>query len=189
MSKDKAADYFARHKESNECHITSDGRVFHSIGSAKGFANTLKDDAVKSYTRAEVAQPTKIVVLNTELHDKETRFKSRVAHLLTLGFERNEDLFSKEENGGTISIDATAVYEVTDEDFEIGLTPLVVIGADESKIEAIEALKNFDASVAGYPEIKALVKALGLEPENQKQDTLVAALDAHKAIINTEIVA
>lgn len=187
MSKDKAADYFARHKESNECHITSDGRVFHSIGSASGFANTLKDNAVESFKRSEVAQPTNVVVLNTESHDKETRFKSRVAHLFTLGFERNEDLFSKEENGGTISIDATAVYEVTDEEFEIGLTPLVVIGAVESKNEALDALKNFDATVAGYPEIKALVKALGLDTENQKEATLVAALEAHKTAINLEV--
>ena len=53
MSKEKAADYFSRHQSSNECHITSDGRVFHTKGSADGFANQLKDNTVNSYTRAE----------------------------------------------------------------------------------------------------------------------------------------
>ena len=51
MSKEKAADYFSRHKASNECHITSDGRVFHTKGAADGFANQLKDNKVESYTR------------------------------------------------------------------------------------------------------------------------------------------
>lgn len=53
MSKEKAADYFSRHQSSNECHITSDGRVFHTKGSADGFANQLKDNTVNSYTRVE----------------------------------------------------------------------------------------------------------------------------------------
>ncbi|GIZ10282.1 hypothetical protein [Flavobacterium sp. UMI-01] len=160
-NKDKAADYFARHKESQECHITSDGRVFHSIGTAKGFANTLKDDTVKSYTRAEVAQPTKIVVQNTESEDE------------GLGNKGSEDKGSEdkgsEDNG---SEDKGSEDEGSE---------------DEEKVQALDALKNFDASVAQYSEIKALVKALGLDTENQKQDTLIAALEAYKVIINTEV--
>jgi ribosomal protein L12E/L44/L45/RPP1/RPP2 len=54
-------------------------------------------------------------------------------------------------------------------------------------VEALEALKTFDTATATYAEIKALVKALGLEVENQKQDVLIAAIEAHKVIINTEV--
>lgn len=48
---DKAKDYFERHPVSEECHITSDGRVFHTKGSAQGFAGTLDDQAIESYQR------------------------------------------------------------------------------------------------------------------------------------------
>ncbi len=47
--KNKALDYFKRHPYSKECHITSDGRVFHSIGTAQGFAGTLKNRKIESY--------------------------------------------------------------------------------------------------------------------------------------------
>lgn len=51
MSKELAADYFSRHESSNECHITSDARVFHTKGAADSFANGLKDNKVESFTR------------------------------------------------------------------------------------------------------------------------------------------
>ena len=121
MSKELAADYFARHT-SDECFITSDGRVFHTKGTADGHANLLKDNAVVQFTRE-----------------------------VKLEKEKGED----------------------------------TSGAD--KVKAIETLKTFDATTAKYPELKALVKALGLEVENQKEATLVAALEAHKVIINAEI--
>lgn len=57
MSKDKAADYFGRHKN-DECHITSDGRVFHTIGSAQSFASGLKDATIESFKRAEFEKKT-----------------------------------------------------------------------------------------------------------------------------------
>ena len=122
MSKELAADYFSRHGSSNECYITSDGRVFHTKGAADSFANGLKDTKVESYTR----------------------------------------------DGKTV--------ETAGEDT-----------GEEGKVLAIETLKTFDASTAKYAELKALVKALGLEVENQKETTLVAALEAYKVIINTEI--
>lgn len=52
MSKELAADYFSRHESSNECHVTSDGRVFHTKGAADSFANGLKDNKVESFSRA-----------------------------------------------------------------------------------------------------------------------------------------
>lgn len=55
MSKNKelAQDYFERHPLSVECHITTDGRVFHSPGTAQGHAASLQDDAVEKFIRDE----------------------------------------------------------------------------------------------------------------------------------------
>lgn len=118
MSKELAADYFSRHGSSNECHVTSDGRVFHTKGSADSFANGLKDNKVESYTRDG----------------------------------------KKEEKP-----------------------------KEETKVFTLEELNAFDAEKAPYTELKDLVKKLNLEPASQKQVDLVAAFEAHKVIINTEI--
>lgn len=125
MSKELAADYFSRHLSSNECHITSDGRVFHSKGNADGFANGLKDNKVTSYTRAEVKAPV--------------------------------------------------VDDLGDDD------------SNKAKVQALDALKNFDATTATYPEIKALVKDLGLESPTNKQPDLLATIEAYKTALNTEV--
>jgi len=179
MSKELAADYFSRH-QNDECHITSDNRVFHTLGSAQSFASGLKDTKVASYTRAEFE------TVNTEDsqdEEKESRFKSRVDRLIELGFERTDDVFVKD----AISIDTTAVYEISDDEFEIGLKPLVIDNSDQSKVQALEALKNFDATTALYPEIKALFKDLGLDAPTLKQPDLLAAIEAYKTAINTEV--
>lgn len=55
---EKAQDYFERHPSSEECHITSDGRVFHTKGSALGFAGTLDNQDVESYTRKGLEKET-----------------------------------------------------------------------------------------------------------------------------------
>ena len=122
MSKEKAADYFSRHQSSNECHITSDGRVFHTKGSADSFASALKDNKVVSYTRDENKAP-----------------KSEAP------------------------------------------------GDEAPKVYTLEDLKAFDATTATYPEIKALANGLGLESASQKQVDLLAAIEAQKAIVNTEV--
>lgn len=49
--KEKALDYFKRHPHSEECHISSDGRVFHKPGDAQSFAGTLKNSKIESYQR------------------------------------------------------------------------------------------------------------------------------------------
>lgn len=58
---EKAQDYFDRHPSSDECHITSDGRVFHNKGGALGFAGTLDNQDIESYSRKvlEKAQSVK----------------------------------------------------------------------------------------------------------------------------------
>ena len=124
MSKDLAADYFSRHLSSNECYITSDGRVFHSKGTADGFANGLEDHKVLSYTRSEVEDP-------------------------------------KEE--------APSADDAT------------------TKIQALSLLKSFDPTSAAYPEIKALVKDLGLQALTQSKEDLLAAIEAFKVACNTEV--
>lgn len=54
---DLAVDYFERHFTSQECHITSDGRVFHTNGHAISFASehNLQDQTIESYKREQVA--------------------------------------------------------------------------------------------------------------------------------------
>ena len=51
--KEKAQDYFDRFTSSDECHITSDGRVFHTRGQADSFASGLPDTEVVTFTRKE----------------------------------------------------------------------------------------------------------------------------------------
>lgn len=53
---DLAQDYFERHSQSDECFITSDGRVFHTYGHATSFAqeHQLQDQTIESYKRAQV---------------------------------------------------------------------------------------------------------------------------------------
>ena len=53
---DKAQDYFERHSVSQECHITSDERVFHTYGHALSFAMEadLQDRTIESYKRDQV---------------------------------------------------------------------------------------------------------------------------------------
>jgi len=58
--KEAAQDYFERHTVSDECHITSDGRVFHTKGSAQGFAGTLDDQEIESYNRKVLEKEQKI---------------------------------------------------------------------------------------------------------------------------------
>lgn len=122
MSKELAADYFARHESSNECHITSDGRVFHTKGSADSFANGLKDNTVASFTR------------DGKKEEKE------------------------DEASGT-----------------------------DAKVLSLKDLETFNAETATYAEIKELAKAFSLESVSQKKEDLLAAIEAHKLIMNTEI--
>lgn len=55
-NKDLAKDYFDRHPLSNECHITSDGRVFHNSGAAQGYATNLKDREIEKFERDQKKQ-------------------------------------------------------------------------------------------------------------------------------------
>lgn len=47
----QALDYFKRYPENTDCHITSDGRVWHEEGQALSFGLTLKNKEVASFNR------------------------------------------------------------------------------------------------------------------------------------------
>lgn len=56
---ENAQDYFDRHPQNDECHITSDARVFHTLGAAQGFAGTLDDQTIESYKRSVLEKESK----------------------------------------------------------------------------------------------------------------------------------
>lgn len=66
-----AIDYFTRHTGSNECHITSDERVFHNLSTANSFAVGLENKTVESFTRAEVMEAEDIEVKDAKIENGE----------------------------------------------------------------------------------------------------------------------
>ena len=54
-----AQDLFAANKVLNEVHITSDGTAFYSKSDANNHARTLKDKAVATVKRSDLAAPVK----------------------------------------------------------------------------------------------------------------------------------
>lgn len=76
MLKEKAVDYFDRHPSSNECHITSDGRVFHTIGSAQGFSQGLTDNKIASFKRETNVENIEVVGATEETGADEAAIQS-----------------------------------------------------------------------------------------------------------------
>ena len=62
--------------------------------------------------------------------------------------------------------------------------------AEKAKAELVKSLADFDPETVKYPEALKLFKALGLEAENEKKDTIYPLLVAAKASaqegVNTE---
>ncbi|TWP31235.1 hypothetical protein ETU08_01780 [Apibacter muscae] len=54
--------------------------------------------------------------------------------------------------------------------------------ANEDWAEKLKATEDVNTLI--YPELKNMVKGLGLEVENQKQATLIEALEKHKETLN-----
>lgn len=87
--KELATDYFERHQTSNECHITSDNRVFHTKGTAQGFAATLDDQEINSFTR------TKVISIDSTNDDEQLTAKLNElenAELVKTNYEVLKDL-------------------------------------------------------------------------------------------------
>lgn len=68
---ENAKDYFDRHPQNDECHITSDGRVFHTLGAAQGFAGTLDDQTIESFKRSVLEKESK----TDDAGDKDAKLK------------------------------------------------------------------------------------------------------------------
>jgi hypothetical protein len=93
---DLAKDYFERHSTSNECHITSDKRVFHTSGYAISFSqeHDLQDQTIESYTRAQVEQKEELIFtaeIDTE-DDLENSFDSLATQIALDVFLANSDV-------------------------------------------------------------------------------------------------
>lgn len=56
----QAKDYFDTHPSREECHITSDARVFHTKESAQSFAGTLDDQKIEKHSRKVLEKKTVI---------------------------------------------------------------------------------------------------------------------------------
>ena len=166
MSQEKAVDYFDRHPSSNECHITSDGRVFHTIGSAQGFAQALPDNKVESFTR-ETPQVEAIDVVDPT---EET------------GTEEGTD---KGTDKGT--------EEGTEEGLDVGTDEGTDQGTDEGTegekqiLDLDAALLAFDTATATYPEIVVFVKELKLASDSNKKEALVAAIVAAQETLKPQV--
>ncbi len=163
MSKEKAVDYFDRHPSSNECHITSDERVFHSAGTAQGFAESLKDNKITSYKREDFA--VNISVVDAE---KVTGFENE---------EEDENLFLENidpSDAPVIEVPKIEVPKIEVPNIENPVIDTLTVDPN------IEALKAFDAETASYEEGKALVKALAIETSSNTKVDIFAALEVAK---------
>jgi hypothetical protein len=58
-----AVDYFERHSDSQECHIASNGLVFHTASFAQSYVNgaNLEDETIKPFKRKETLKVVKPV--------------------------------------------------------------------------------------------------------------------------------
>ena len=97
MSKEHAADYFSRHT-SDECHITSDNRVFHNAGAAQSFASSLKDQIITAYKRSEFVEAAKTLKIEDfEGFNDKTDYAAAKALVKKLGLkpasQKQEDVF------------------------------------------------------------------------------------------------
>ncbi|MBU4536983.1 MAG: hypothetical protein L6264_07325 [Weeksellaceae bacterium] len=162
---DLAQDYFERHSRSNECHITSDGRVFHTSGHAISFAqeNNLQDQKIESYTRDQVET-------NTENDSVENSNDTS-----NLEVHSNDVLLGNDSDNGNDSDkdDSDQGDDSKDADLSAFDSPAGQIALDVF-------LANNDVDTMKYNDLKALVKHFELETDDLKADTLKAALTEYK---------
>lgn len=187
-----ANDYFERHTLSKECHITSDGRVFHTIGHAMSFAqeHNLEPQTIESYIKND---------------DDELDFQERFAPEVTENVELSEsaetdieeieeieeiedsDLNSQESEDQQIDTNIaseTEEYQKTTEETSSDekLDKVFETPAGEIALEVF--LKNSDVDVLKYDDLKKLAKHFNLQTVDQKADTLKTALTEFKNSLN-----
>lgn len=163
---EKAQDYFERHSVSEECHITSDGRVFHTLGHALSFAqeNQLEDQEIESYKREDLYS---VVYDDFDNYEIETEPIEQDLEDIHIESETAENQETTEAPAEEIVEEASQVSEEVSEE---------VVEKDEH-----EALNAMDVATAEYNDVKALVKHYGIKTEDQKAETLRAALQEFKS--------
>lgn len=162
-----ALDYFARHPQSNECHITSDERVFHQKGSAESFAAYLKDKSVESFTRQEAFAESEV--------KEEINVDSNTGAGADAGSGAGADAGS---GAGADSGSGAGAEPGTGAGADPGTG--AGAGADEEL-----TLENFDPATAEYFPARKLANDLGLSPKSQSKEDVFAALSDAKAAIET----
>ncbi len=177
---DLAVDYFERHSTSNECHITSDGRVFHAIGNAISFANehNLQDQTIESYTRGQIEQKEELPF---------------TAEIDTTDVENSLDVINKVSEGaedGNTTEDDTSENKTESEILEQEKIEENQVSLKESDLSGFDspagqiALNVFlaanDVEEIEYKDLKALVKHFDIETADQKAETLKKALTEFK---------
>lgn len=166
---DLAVDYFERHSTSQECHITSDGRVFHTSGHAISFASehNLQDTTIESYTREQVEK-------NEEL--------PFTAEIDTTDVENSLDVIKEvlqKSDGNDTDVETKEDADLEDEKIEEE-TDLSGFETPAGQIALDVFLANNDVEKIEYKDLKALVKHFNIETADQKADTLKTALTEFK---------
>lgn len=146
-------DVFEQNPSLAKVYCTSDGTPFYQENDAKNHAKTLDNKAVETVYNESLLE----VVDSEELSDSEKEIAE---------FEASEKAKEEQE----------AAAEKAKEDQEAAAKK----EADD-KAKLAESLLAFDTETTKYPEALKLFKALGLEAENAKQDTIYPLLAAAKA--------
>ena len=146
-----AIDYFARH-QSNECHITADGRVFHKKEGAESFASTLEDRTIESFTRREAEASA----------DQNSADEDKV--------DNGKELLSPD------TLDASNTEDNTLQDAD------TLSGENTERAEKIKELENLELISKNYNQMKSLVSYFKLEiGEKANAEDLISVLTEFKS--------
>ncbi|AOW08743.1 hypothetical protein [Flavobacterium gilvum] len=149
----KKHEIFETNPNLKQVHLTSDGQAFYNDNDAKMHAKTLEDKNVEL-----VINPSLIDTIAEDV-DGDDEPKEEINK--TIPFVPSADRMNLGDSG---SKEDAPKHE-----------------ADEAKAELEKSLAEFDPETTKYPEALKLFKALGLESENEKKDTIYPLLVAEKA--------
>jgi len=161
--KEKAQDYFDRFTTSDECHITSDARVFHTRGTADSFASGLPDTEVKTFTRKDfeaeqIEVDAEVVTLNAPASTEATDAASTEA-------PATDTASTEAPATDTANTEAPATEPLT----------------GDAKLLA------FDTNVASYPELKAMALEFGITTASLKAVDLIPAIVAAQETLKSNV--
>lgn len=144
---------FEQNPSLEKVYCTSDGTPFYQENDAKNHAKTLDNKAVETVYNESLLE----VVDSEELSDSEKEMAEFEAAEKAKEEQAAADQKAKEEQEAADQKEA------------------------EEKAKLAESLLAFDPETVKYPEALKLFKALGLEAENEKKDTIYPFLVAAKA--------